>query len=140
MERSEQTKRISGIYGQVLKQLDPGVITQSSEGLNSTYNPTFMKWLKPSFNYTANYRWSNDLTREGQNISTQLRFGSNFNLNPVQIVESLYKPPSKAKSRSAGRSRGSRSRNRNNSKVEKKKESNKTGLNPLKYVHTLFKK
>ena len=129
-----------GYLWTALKQLDPGVITQSSEGLNSTYNPTFMKWLKPSFNYTANYRWSNDLTREGQNISTQLRFGSNFNLNPVQIVELLYKPPSRAKSRSAGRSRGSRSRNRNNSKVEKKKESNKIGLNPLKYVHSLFKK
>ena len=58
----------------------------------------------------------------------------------MQIVELLYKPPSRTKSRSAGRSRGSRSRNRNNSKVEKKKESNKTGLNPLKYVHSLFKK
>ena len=104
-----------------LKELDPGLVTQSSETFNTTYNPAIMKWLKPSFNYTASYRWSDDLTREGQNISTQLRFGSNFNLNPVQIVELLYKPPSRTKSRSAGRSRGSRSRNRNNSKVEKKK-------------------
>ena len=46
-----------------------------------------MKWLKPAFNYTANFRWSDDLAREGQNISTQLRFGSNFTLTPAQLIE-----------------------------------------------------
>ena len=80
-----------------LKELDPGLVTQSSETFNTTYNPAIMKWLKPSFNYTASYRWSDDLTREGQNVSTQLRFGSNFNLVPVQIVELIYKPKKKLK-------------------------------------------
>ena len=47
-----------------LKELDPGLVTQSSETFNTTYNPAIMKWLKPSFNYTANYRWSDDLAEK----------------------------------------------------------------------------
>ena len=70
-----------------LKELDPGTVTQTTESFNTTYSPTIMKWLKPAFNYTANFRWSDDLTREGQNISTQLRFGSNFTLTPAQLIE-----------------------------------------------------
>ena len=72
-----------------------------------------MKWLKPAFNYTANFRWSDDLTREGQNISTQLRFGSNFTLTPAQLIEFIIKPKSQTKSRSSGRSGNQRSRTRN---------------------------
>ena len=128
-----------GYIWTALKELDPGIITQTTESFNTTYNPALMKWLKPSFNYTANYRWSDDLTREGQNISTQLRFGSNFNLTPVQVLELIYKPKSNSKNKSSGRSRGSRSRDRNN-KTEKKEENKKITLNPLRLVHGFFKK
>ena len=107
-----------------LKELDPGLVTQSSETFNTTYNPAIMKWLKPSFNYTANYRWSDDLTREGQNVSTQLRFGSNFNLVPVQVIELLYKPKKTSRNKSKSRSRNSRSRSRESNKEKQKKETN----------------
>ena len=126
-----------------LKELDPGLVTQSSETFNTTYNPAIMKWLKPSFNYTANYRWSDDLTREGQNVSTQLRFGSNFNLVPVQVIELLYKPKKTSRNKSKSRSRNSRSRSRESNKEKQKKESNenkKTSFNPLQYLHSLTKK
>ena len=75
-----------------LRDLDPGVLTQATQSFNTTFNPTILKWLKPALNYSANYRWSDDLTREGQNISTQLRFGSNFSITPSQIIELVYKP------------------------------------------------
>ncbi len=96
-----------------LRELDPGTVTQTTESFNTTYNPSIMKWLKPAFNYTANFRWSDDLTREGQNISTQLRFGSNFTLTPAQLIEFIIKPKSAKKSRSSGRTGNSRSRTRN---------------------------
>ena len=124
-----------------LKELDPGLVTQSSETFNTTYNPAIMKWLKPSFNYTASYRWSDDLTREGQNVSTQLRFGSNFNLVPVQIVELIYKPKKSSRSQSKSRGRNSRSRSRSsNIQKEKKDTDKKASFNPLQYVHSLTKK
>ena len=107
-----------------LKEFDPGTVTQTSESFNTTYNPAILKWMKPSFNYTANFRWSDDLTREGQNISTQLRFGSNFTITPLQMIELIYKPKSAKKTSSANRSRG-RSRNRSRSQPEKKKEETK---------------
>ena len=124
-----------------LKEFDPGTVTQKSESFNTTYNPTMFKWIKPSFNYTANFRWSDDLTREGQNISTQLRFGSNFTITPVQMIELIYKPKSVNKASSGNRSRG-RSRSRSRSQPEKKKEELKTkvSFNPLDLVHGFFKR
>ena len=125
-----------------LRDLDPGTVTQTTESFNTSFNPGIMKWLKPSFNYTANFRWSDDLTREGQNISTQLRFGSNFSLTPVQLIELIYKPKSSSRASTGSRSRGSRSRSRtssNNGQTEEKKKQ-KRSLNPLNLVHGFMKK
>ena len=126
-----------------LRDLDPGILTQTTESFNTTFNPSMLKWLKPSFNYSANYRWSDDLTREGQNISTQLRFGSSFSLTPVQLIELVHKPKSSSRNRSGSKSRGSRSRNRNNNNSKKEvqtKKTEKNKLNPMILVHGLFKK
>ena len=122
-----------------IKELDPGLVTQTTESINTTYNPTIMKWLKPSFTHTANFRWSDDLSREGQNISTQLRFGSNFTITPVQIIEFVYKPKSNVKK--GGRSRTARSRSRNTKQPSAKENTgSKTKFNPLIIVHGIFKK
>ena len=131
-----------GYIFSALKELDPGVVTQQTESFSTTYNPTMMKWIKPSFNYNANFRWSDDLTREGQNISTQLRFGSNFTLTPVQIIEIFYKPKSSNNNRGARQTRGQRSRNRNRSQTESQKNNDEKKLNfkPMALVHGLFKK
>ena len=94
-----------------LKNLDPGLVTNISETMNTTYSPRYLEWLKPNFSYSANYRWTNDLSREGQNISSNLRFNSSFTLTPVQIFEFYYKPPRK-NVRSSSRARGGRSRTR----------------------------
>ena len=127
-----------------LRDLDPGVLTQATQSFNTTFNPTILKWLKPALNYSANYRWSDDLTREGQNISTQLRFGSNFSITPSQIIELVYKPKSGSNNRNSNRSRNSRNRTRsrtNNSriKVEEIKE-NKVKFKPMIFIHSMFKK
>ena len=122
-----------------IKELDPGLVTQTTESINTTYNPTIMKWLKPSFTHTANFRWSDDLSREGQNISAQLRFGSNFTITPVQIIEFVYKPKSNVKK--GGRSRTARSRSRNTKQPSAKENTgSKTKFNPLIIVHGIFKK
>ena len=125
-----------------LKTLDPGIVTNISETMNTTYSPKYLAWLKPNFNYSANYRWTNDLSREGQNISSNLRFNSSFTLAPIQIFEFFYKPPRK-NSRSNVRSRGSRSRTRSrnsqqNNELKKEKETKE--IKSLIYVHGLINK
>ena len=122
-----------------LRDLDPGTVTQTTEGLNTSFNPSLMKWLKPSFNYSANYRWNDDLSREGQNITTQLRFGSNFSLTPVQLFEFLYKPPSKS---TGGRKMArSRSRNRDQNSTKKNKPAKeKKDIKPLTFLHSIIGK
>ncbi|MBI90266.1 MAG: cell surface protein SprA [Candidatus Marinimicrobia bacterium] len=130
-----------GYIFSALKQLDPGTVTQMTESFNTTYNPSIMRWLKPSFNYTANFRWSDDLTREGQNISTQLRFGSNFTVTPVQLIELVYKPKTATRARNGNRSRGSRTRGRSKTNTQvKQKENDKVNLNPFNLIHGLLKK
>ena len=120
-----------------LKNLDPGLVTNVTETMNTTYNPRFLAWLKPNFSYSANYRWINDLSREGQNISSNLRFNSSFTITPIEIFEFFYKPPRK-NTRANSRSRGSRSRTRTRSSQQsnittKKKETKEVKI--LTYFH-----
>jgi len=72
-------------------ELDPGIVTNTNENLSTTFNPVITEWLKPSFNYSAAYRWDKPLTSsiDGANISSQLRFTSNLTLNLVTIFDSL---------------------------------------------------
>ena len=124
-----------------LRDFDPGTVTQTSESFNSSFTPNLIKWLKPSFNYTANYRWTDDLIREGKNISTQLRFGSNFTLTPIQIIELIYKPKSNSSSKRGSRKRGPRTRTKNLS--SEKKEDNKSNskkFSPMALIHGFVKK
>ena len=125
-----------------LKNLDPGLVTNISETMNTTYSPRYLEWLKPNFSYSANYRWTNDLSREGQNISSNLRFNSSFTVTPVQIFEFFYKPP-RRNARSNSRARGSRSRtrsrtNQQNNATNKKKETKE--IKSLSYVHSIVDK
>ena len=125
-----------------LKNLDPGLVTNISETMNTTYSPRYLEWLKPNFSYSANYRWTNDLSREGQNISSNLRFNSSFTVTPIQIFEFFYKPPRK-NVRSSSRARGGRSRtrsrtNQQNNATNKKKETKE--IKSLSYVHSIMDK
>ena len=37
---------------------DVGFVSDISENFNSSFSPTIADWLKPSFNYSSNYRWN----------------------------------------------------------------------------------
>ena len=83
-----------GYMSNALKNRDPGVVTNIAESFTSSFSPTIMDWLKPTFNYTANYRWNKarDTSVEGANIGNQLRFSSGISLSPLKLVELIYKP------------------------------------------------
>ena len=129
-----------GYAWMALKNLDPGLVTNVTETMNTTYSPQFFKWLKPNMSYSASYRWTDDLSREGQNISSNLRFSSSFTLTPVQIVELLYKPPS-SNTRNTGRTRNSRSRTRGKSDANNTKNKKETKeIKSLTFIHGLIDK
>ena len=83
-----------GYMSNALKNRDPGVVTNITESFTSSFSPVIMDWLKPTFNYAANYRWNKarDSSVEGANIGNQLRFSSGISLSPLKLVELLYKP------------------------------------------------
>lgn len=83
-----------GYLANALKNRDSGVVTDISENFNSSFSPILMDWLKPTFNYSANYRWNKarDSSVDGANIGNQIRFSSGISLSPVKLVELVYKP------------------------------------------------
>jgi len=85
-----------------IQKWNPGVITNTNENLSTTFNPIIAEWLKPNFTYSAAYRWDQprSSTIDGANIGTQLRFSSNLSLNPVSILETVYKPKQETRQRS----------------------------------------
>ena len=117
-------------------------MTNITETMNTTYSPRYLQWLKPNFSYSASYRWTDDLSREGQNISSNLRFNSSFTITPVQIVEFFYKPPRKNARKNAmsggGRSR-SRSRTTQQKNTSKTKKETKE-IKSLTYFHSIVDK
>ena len=106
-----------GYMSNALKNRDPGVVTNITESFTSSFSPVIMDWLKPTFNYAANYRWNKarDSSVEGANIGNQLRFSSGISLSPLKLVELLYKPSkgsSAAPQRQTTRETPTRSRRR----------------------------
>ena len=114
-----------------MKNLDPGNVTQTTEALNTTFSPGIFKWLKPSFTYNANYRWTNDLSREGQNISSQLKDLDQISpFRQYNCLNSFINLPSKSR----GRSNNSRSRSRTRSRVPEKTIKKTLGKSKRKQI------
>jgi len=110
-----------GYMSNALKNRDPGVVTNITESFTSSFSPIIMDWLKPTFNYAANYRWNKarDASVEGANIGNQLRFSSGISLSPLKLVELIYKPSrssSAAPKRQTTREAPTRSRKRSSEK------------------------
>ncbi|MDP6533427.1 MAG: cell surface protein SprA [Candidatus Marinimicrobia bacterium] len=81
-----------------VKNFDPGIVTDINESFTSSFSPTIFSWLKPNLNYSAGYRWNQNLDSnvDGANIGTQLRFSTSASLTPKTLMELIYKPRGKA--------------------------------------------
>jgi len=47
-----------GFMANALKNRESGIVTDITESFNSSFRPILLDWLKPTFNYSANYRWN----------------------------------------------------------------------------------
>jgi len=123
-----------GYIWMAIKEMDPGLVTNVTENLTTSFSPELFTWLKPSFNYSAGYRWDFDRANYMANIGVQLRFTSNISISPSTIFELVYKPPkSKGSSGSRGRQRG-----RSDDNPNKEEESNKEGNSILTFLHGMI--
>ena len=115
-----------GYTAYALKNRDTGVVTDISESFTSSFSPVLMDWLKPTFNYSANYNWNKarDRSVAGANIGNQRRFSSGISLSPVKLVELIYKPsiggstPQRRRTAPPSRSRTRQSKIRGEGDVE----------------------
>ena len=128
-----------GYIWMAVRNLDPGIVTSTTENLSTSFTPTIFSWFKPNFNHSAGYRWEKPLggTYEGARIGTQLRFSSSITLSPVTIFELVYKPPAKKKPSST---RGRRRRGVPPPKEPETKEKKQKDIPVLTYFHKLLQK
>ncbi|MBT3216527.1 MAG: cell surface protein SprA [Candidatus Marinimicrobia bacterium] len=112
-----------------LKNTDPGIVTDVTESFTTSFSPTIFSWLKPNLNYSAGYRWNQNLDSnvDGANIGTQLRFSSSVSLTPKTLVELIYKPGGKAAASNQKRGRG-RPSEKNEETVSEPEEPKKDNI------------
>jgi len=127
-----------GYIWSAVQKMDPGIVENITESLNTSFNPQIFSWLKPTFSHNAAYRWNKPRTSniDGATIGTQLRFSSNVSILPSQILEIFYKPPVKNTRPTRGRRRG---RSANN-EPEVKKAPEQKEIPFLTTIHGLVKK
>ena len=127
-----------GYIWSAIQQMDPGIINNLTENLNTSFNPQIFTWLKPNFTHSAGYRWNKPRTSttDGATIGTQLRFSSSVNILLSQIFEIIYKPPSKNTRQPQGRRRG-RSRKQEAEEIKKKEQKD---IPFLTSMHGIIKK
>lgn len=114
-----------------LREMKAGIITDVSESFTTNFTPAIFTWLKPSMNYSANYRWSDPInsTTKGAQITSQTRIASSLTLSPKTILETVYTPPKKT--RSTSRRRGRRVGERKEKKEEETKKPKSEGLQKI---------
>ncbi len=127
-----------GYVWTAVQNMDPGIVVNITENLNTSFNPQIFTWLKPNISHSAAYRWNKPRTStiDGATIGTQLRFSSSVSILPSQIFEMVYKPPSKNTRQTRGRRRG---RSKNN-EVEKEKKTEQKEIPFLTALHKVVKK
>jgi len=133
-------KDYRGYAWMAIRDLDPGVITKTSENTTTSFTPTLFEWLKPTFNYSSNYSWSQGVGQEsdGASIGSQLSLSTNVSFSFTNIFELVYKPQTESRS-TRERSRRGRNTSDNDTALEQK-VSEKKSTPILTYIHTFTKK
>lgn len=128
-----------GRYLEAAKRLKPGIVTDATDNMSTSFTPTITSWLKPSVNYSSNFRWSKPIesTQEGANTASQVRFSSSVTLSLKSIIEAVYTPPRRQPG-GAGRRRsrgGPDADTEAPPATEKKMPQNEALQNVLKVLH-----
>ena len=76
-----------GYAWMAVKNLDPGLVTNITETMNTTYSPKLFKWLKPNMSYSASYRWTDDLSR-ALRVCDKLNAGT-VSINTVDALNTI---------------------------------------------------
>jgi len=124
-----------GRYLEAVQKLKPGIVTNVTDNMSTSFTPVIFTWLKPSLNYSSNYRWSKPIesTQEGANLTSQTRFSSSVTITPKVLVESFYTPPSRQREGASQRRR----RRQSTTPEEETEKPKKTPQNPA--VQNFFK-
>lgn len=91
-------------YDSLMNGVNVGTITNMTEAMAISYSPEITSWLKPSFKYDSNYRFSSSKERHYAGVGVTRKLSSNVSLSLKQIYDSFEKDFNKIKKNSKSNS------------------------------------
>lgn len=110
-------------------------LTDMDQSLSTKYNPQFFSWMKTSFSYSTQFRWSNNIQLQdrGRNASNNTSFNGSFTFEPDRFIKSIFKQSPQAQSpRGVRKPPTPKQPDKKDETPEEKKDSEKSSFNPLK--------
>lgn len=112
-----------------------GQLTNLDQSFSTKYNPNLAKWLKTTFSYNTNFKWSNNLQQKdrGRSAQNNTSINGSFTFDPDQLINSVFKKSSRPRV-TRGRRRPPANKNPNNKNQDNKEEEDKNTINPLRLL------
>jgi len=116
-----------------------GDLTDMDQSFSTKYNPQVFRWLKTNFNYSANFKFTNNLQlkERGRNAASNTSLSGSFTFDPDQLIKSVFKTsPQSTKPRTSVRppARKQTDKKEDQDQKKEKEEKKKPAINPLKIV------
>ncbi len=132
----------SELYKNIFTRFNFGRLTNTSQSFKGRFNPALFSWLKPDFNYTADFRYqlTNSYRYKQATSRTTKRVGAT--INPDKLVKLIYTPKTTKKGRRRGRPRAKpKPKPSDDNKTAEKASEEKKAFqfpNPLLYVYNFL--
>ena len=128
-----------------LRSFQFGTMTDLDQSFSTKYNPQIFRWLKTSFNYSAGFKYSNNLLlkdRGGLSASNNTSRTGSFTFDPDQLIKSIFKstpaahpPATRTRPPVIKQPEKKEESEENQKEKEEKQEEKKTpGISPFKMV------
>ena len=124
------------LYKDIFTKFYFGRVTNIGQSFKTTFNPTLFSWLKPDFNYSADFRYQLTNSYKYKQATTRSTKRVGATINPDKLVKLIYSPSKGKKRRHRGRRRPKPKPTKD--KLKKEAETKKKSFkfpNPLMYVY-----
>jgi len=116
-----------------------GQLTDMDQSFGTKFNPQFFSWLKTSFSYSAQFKWTNNLQLKdrGRSASNNRSINGSFTFDPDKLIKSIFKPSPKSPATSGRRRppvKKPTEQKTDQEEEQEKQEKKKTTISPFKLL------
>ncbi|MBN1781792.1 cell surface protein SprA [bacterium] len=79
--RSQTSDLRRAPWTEVMESLEPGDVTSKTHSTSASFNPSLFVWFRPTFKYSVNYNWTDNLQMSNQGLDTGKSANKNASIN-----------------------------------------------------------